>query len=120
MIRYIILLLFFGLPLCGLQAQEFTLSGRVVATNESPIELASVSCLSQGKATMTDLKGRFSLTLHSADSVAIKFSMIGYKSKIRILRRPRGRPSSWELLRRYWLAAPLQVVPTDYIRLNQV
>ena len=80
MIRYIILLLFFGLPLCGLQAQEFTLSGRVVDTNESPIELASVSCLSQGKATMTDLKGRFSLTLHSADSVAIKFSMIGYKS----------------------------------------
>ena len=55
MIRYIILLLFFGLPLCGLQAQEFTLSGRVVDTNESPIELASVSCLSQGKATMTDL-----------------------------------------------------------------
>ena len=91
MIRYIILLLFFGLPLCGLQAQEFTLSGRVVDTNESPIELASVSCLSQGKATMTDLKGRFSLTLHSADSVAIKFSMIGYKSKIRILRRPRGK-----------------------------
>src|SRR5574344_96463 len=91
MIRYIILLLFFGLPLFGLQAQEFTLSGRVVDTNESPIELASVSCLSQGKATMTDLKGRFSLTLHSADSVAIKFSMIGYKSKIRILRRPRGK-----------------------------
>src|SRR5574344_3131745 len=91
MIRYIILLLFFGLPLFGLQAQEFTLSGRVVDTNESPIELASVSCLSQGKATMTDLKRRFSLTLHSADSVAIKFSMIGYKSKTRILRRPRGK-----------------------------
>lgn len=91
MIRYIILLLFFGLPLCGLQAQEFTLSGRIVDTNDSPIELASVSCLSQGKATMTDLKGRFSLTLHSADSVAIKISMIGYKSKTRILRRPRGK-----------------------------
>ena len=91
MVRNIILSLLFCLPLCSLQAQEFTLTGRVVDTNDSPIELASVSCLGQGKATMTDLKGHFSITLHSADSVAVKFSMIGYKSKTRILRRPRGK-----------------------------
>ena len=91
MVRNIILSLLFCLPLCSLQAQEFTLTGRVVDTNDSPIELASVSCLAQGKATMTDLKGHFSITLHSADSVAVKFSMVGYKSKTRILRRPRGR-----------------------------
>ena len=91
MVRNIILSLLFCLPLCSLQAQEFTLTGRVVDSNDSPIELASVSCLAQGKATMTDLKGHFSITLHSADSVAVKFSMIGYKSKTRILRRPRGK-----------------------------
>lgn len=91
MLRNIILSLILCLPLCGIKAQDFTLTGRVVDSNDSPIELASVSCLSQGKATMTDLKGRFSLSLHSADSVAIKFSMIGYKSKTRILRRPRGK-----------------------------
>lgn len=91
MVRNIILSLLFCLPLCSLQAQEFTLTGRVVDSNDSPIELASVSCLAQGKATMTDLKGHFSITLHSADSVAVKFSMVGYKSKTRILRRPRGR-----------------------------
>ena len=91
MLRNIILLLIICLPFCELQAQDFTLSGRVVDSNDSPIELASVSCLSQGKATMTDLKGRFSITLRSADSVAVKFSMIGYKSKTRILRRPRGK-----------------------------
>lgn len=91
MVRNIILSLLFCLPLCSLQAQEFTLTGRVVDTNDSPIELASVFCLGQGKATMTDLKGHFSITLHSADSVAVKFSMIGYKSKTRILRRPRGK-----------------------------
>ena len=91
MVRNIILSLLFCLPLCSLQAQEFTLTGRVVDTNDSPIELASVSCLGQGKATMTDLKGHFAITLHSADSVAVKFSMIGYKSKTRILRRPRGK-----------------------------
>ena len=91
MLRNIILALILFLPLCSLQAQEFTLTGRVVDSHDSPIELASVSCLSQGKATMTDLKGHFSISLRSADSVAVKFSMIGYKSKTRILRRPRGK-----------------------------
>ena len=91
MLRNIILALILFLPLCSLQAQEFTLTGRVVDSHDSPIELASVSCLSQGKATMTDLKGHFSISLRSADSVAVKFSMIGYKSKTRILRHPRGK-----------------------------
>lgn len=31
------------------------------------------------------------MQLHSADSVVIKFSMIGYKAKTRVLRRPRGK-----------------------------
>jgi len=31
------------------------------------------------------------MTLHTADSVVVRFSMIGYKSKIRMLRRPRGK-----------------------------
>lgn len=72
-------------------AQTFTLQGRVTDENNDPIEFASVSCLKQGKMTMTSLKGEYSMQLHSADSVVIKFSMIGYKSKTRILRRPRGK-----------------------------
>lgn len=72
-------------------AQTFTLHGRVTDENNDPIEFASVSCLKQGKMTMTSLKGEYSMQLHSADSVVIKFSMIGYKTKTRILRRPRGK-----------------------------
>lgn len=72
-------------------AQTFTLQGRVTDENNEPIEFASVSCLKQGKMTMTSLKGEYSMQLHSADSVVIKFSMIGYKAKTRILRRPRGK-----------------------------
>lgn len=72
-------------------AQTFTLQGRVTDENNDPIEFASVSCLKQGKMTMTSLKGKYSMQLHSADSVVIKFSMIGYKAKTRILRRPRGK-----------------------------
>ena len=72
-------------------AQTFTLQGRVTDENNDPIEFASVSCLKQGKMTMTSLKGEYNMQLHSADSVVIKFSMIGYKAKTRILRRPRGK-----------------------------
>lgn len=72
-------------------AQTFTLHGRVTDENNEPIEFASVSCLKQGKMTMTSIKGEYSMQLHSADSVVIKFSMIGYKAKTRILRRPRGK-----------------------------
>lgn len=71
-------------------AQTFTLRGRVADESNNPIELASVSCLSQGKATVTSLKGEFKLTLHSADSVAVTFSMLGYRSKTRVLRNPKG------------------------------
>lgn len=78
---------------CILQttAQSFTLQGRVTDDKNNPIELASVSCLAQGKATMTSFKGEFQLTLQSADSVVVKFSMIGYKAKTRVLRHPKGK-----------------------------
>lgn len=71
------------------QAQTFTLSGRVIDENNDPVEFASVSCPKQGKMTMTSLKGDYSLQLQSADSVEIRFSMVGYKTKVRTLRRPR-------------------------------
>lgn len=73
------------------QAQTFTLSGSVIDENNDPVEFASVSCPKQGKMTMTSLKGDYSLQLQSADSVEIRFSMIGYKTKVRTLRRPRGK-----------------------------
>lgn len=72
-------------------AQDFTLTGRVTDEHDNPVELASVTCLAQGKATMTNLRGEFSMQLTSADSVVVRFSMIGYKAKTRVLKRPRGR-----------------------------
>lgn len=72
-------------------AQSFTLTGKVIDENNDPVEYASVSCAKQGKMTMTALNGTYSLQLQSADSVEIRFSMIGYKTKVRVLRRPRGK-----------------------------
>ena len=70
---------------------DFMLTGKVMDDDMNPVELASVSCIAQGRATMTNMRGEFSLSLISTDSVVVKFSMIGYKSKTRVLRRPRGR-----------------------------
>lgn len=72
-------------------AQTFTLQGRVADKDNNPIELASVAVVAQGKMTMTNLKGEYSITLHSADSVVVRYSMIGYRSKTRVLRNPRGK-----------------------------
>ena len=72
-------------------AQPFTLTGKVIDENNDPVEFASVSCAKQGKMTMTALNGTYTLQLQSADSVEIRFSMIGYKTKVRVLRRPRGK-----------------------------
>lgn len=82
-----------ALLLCATTAwtQTFTLQGKVSDQEGNPIELASVSVLSQGKLTMTNLRGEYSMTLNSADSVIVKFSMVGYKAKTRVLRRPRGK-----------------------------
>ena len=71
-------------------AEDFTLKGKVVDEEGSVMELASVTCLEQGKLTMTNLKGEFSITLHSADSVTVKFTMVGYKPRVRTFKKPKG------------------------------
>lgn len=86
---YITLLML--LCVISIKAQTFTLQGKVTDSNMSPVELATVSVIEQGKMTITNLKGEFSIQLRSADSVVVRFSMVGYKTKTRVLRRPRGK-----------------------------
>lgn len=73
-----------------LKAQSFTLSGKVSDDDGNAIELATISCLEQGAVTMANLKGEYSLKLQSADSVVVKFSMVGYQTRTRVLRNPKG------------------------------
>ena len=84
-----ILLLLMGSTM--MHAQSFTLSGTVSDEEGNAIELATVSCLEQGAVTVANLKGEYSLTLKSADSVVVKFSMIGFQTRIRVLRNPKGK-----------------------------
>ena len=74
-----------------MMAQGFTLQGRVTDSDNNPVELAIVSVVKQGKVALTSLKGEFSMQLQSADSVVVKFSMIGYKTKTHVLRHPKGK-----------------------------
>ena len=67
------------------------LQGRVTDSEMNPVELATVAVVQQGKMTMTNLKGEFSMKLQSSDSVVVRFSMVGYKTKTRVLRRPKGK-----------------------------
>ena len=90
--RMLILLLLF-VTSTSIGAQDFVLHGKVFDDDNNPVELATVSCLGQGKVTMTNMKGEYTLTLSSADSVVVRFSMIGYKAKERVLRKPKGRQS---------------------------
>ncbi|MGI6223992.1 MAG: TonB-dependent receptor [Prevotella sp.] len=89
--RRIAIIIILAVACLTAHAQTFTLQGRVTDQDMNPVELATVSVLAQGKATFTSLKGEFSMQLQSADSVVVKFSMIGYKTKTRVLRHPRGK-----------------------------
>lgn len=75
----------------NLCAQSFVLQGKVMDEEMNPLELATVAVVNQGKISMTNLKGEFSLQLNSSDSVVVRFSMVGYKTKTRVLRRPKGK-----------------------------
>ena len=88
--RLMLLLIAWTMSIAAI-ADDFTLKGKVVDEEEHALEFVTVMCPSQGKVTMTNLKGEFNLDLHSADSVEIRFSMIGYAPRKRVCRNPKGK-----------------------------
>nr|WP_139261624.1 TonB-dependent receptor [Xylanibacter ruminicola] len=72
-------------------ADDFTLKGKVIDEEGRALELVTVSCAAQGKVTMTNLKGEFSIGLHTADSVEVRFTMVGYGVRKRLFRKPKGK-----------------------------
>ena len=71
-------------------ADGFTLKGKVVDEDGQELELVTVSCLAQGKVAMSNLKGQFTIDLESRDSVEVRFSMVGYGTRKRVFRHPKG------------------------------
>ena len=88
--KLILLIISIGFVL-NIDAQSFLLHGRVLDAGNNPIEFASVSVVNQGKFALTSSKGEFSMSLFSTDSINVKFSMIGYKTKTKTLIKPKGK-----------------------------
>ena len=95
-------------------ADSFTLKGKIVDEEGNPVEMASVTCLEQGKVTIASLKGEFSIVLQSADSVVVKFSMVGFKTRSRTFRNPKGTQTV--LMTLYQQEALQEVVVTEQRR----
>ena len=75
----------------NITADDFTLKGKVIDEEGNALELVTISCAAQGKITMSNLKGEFSISLNTADSVEVKFTMVGYGVRKRVFRRPKGK-----------------------------
>lgn len=71
--------------------QTATISGTVTDDEHRPLEFATIKVEGQATGAVSDLEGNYSVTVQSADSVVIVYSMIGYHTRKRTLRNPRGK-----------------------------
>lgn len=71
-------------------AQRVTVKGVVRDEHGAPIEVANILVERQLIGATTNLKGEYSLSFESADSVVIVYSMIGYQTRKKRLTRPSG------------------------------
>lgn len=74
-------------------ARNVKIGGIITDENGNPIELATIRLEGTAIGTVSNLKGKYSLTFQSADSVTVIFSMIGYQTRKRTLVRPKGNIS---------------------------
>lgn len=92
MIKYcsFIALLLFILPVTVFAQKTAKISGIVMDQDNNPIEIANVRVQGGITSTVTDLKGRYSITVTSKDSVVLIYSMLGYNTRKRVLKNPKG------------------------------
>ena len=65
--------------------------GTITDDEHQPIEIANVKVEGQMAGTVSDLEGNYSVTVQSEDSVVLTFSMIGYQTRKRTLKKPQGK-----------------------------
>ncbi|MDR0864533.1 MAG: TonB-dependent receptor [Candidatus Symbiothrix sp.] len=93
------------LSVCSVHAQRVKLSGTVSDPAGLPIELAVVQVKGTINGTLTDEKGKYSLSIAKNDSVTIVFTCLGYNRKEVSIEDPQEdrilnvqmRPQSYEL-----------------------
>lgn len=86
----LIALLLFTIPSTIVAQKTAKISGIVMDQDNNPIEIANVRVQSGINSTVTDLKGHYSITVTSKDSVVLIYSMLGYNTRKRTLKKPKG------------------------------
>ncbi|MDY5388646.1 MAG: carboxypeptidase-like regulatory domain-containing protein, partial [Muribaculaceae bacterium] len=80
--------------ICGLcfsaKADNVRISGKVVDSEDKPIEFATVRVANSAIGTNTDLKGNYSLSMAQKDTLEVIYSCIGFKAVHHKLIRPKG------------------------------
>lgn len=66
------------------------ISGMVTDEDGSPLEIVNIHVEKQLTGTVSDLKGHYSITVGSRDTVVLVYSMLGYQTRKKILRNPSG------------------------------
>ena len=97
--RFFLLLLSLLLCAANMSAQQeeepadtakVHLKGKVSDEHQDPIPLCQVRIEGQPFGTTASLEGQYNLTFQTADSVVVVYSMMGYETRRRILKKPRG------------------------------
>ena len=84
------ILLFMLCSCLMMMAEEVTLKGRVTDKSGDGVALCLVRIEGQMAGTTANLKGEYSFTFQSADSVWVVYSMMGYGTRRRLLVKPKG------------------------------
>ncbi len=75
----------------GISAQKTAkISGIVLDQDNNPIEIVNVRVQGHIAGTVTNLKGHYSLNVTSKDSVVLVYSKLGYNTRKRLLKNPKG------------------------------
>lgn len=86
------IILFFVSAFCFFQAwaENVTISGKVVDSDDKPIEFGTVQIKNTSVGTNTNLDGVYSLSVAAKDTLDVVFSCIGYKTVNQRLIKPKG------------------------------
>ena len=70
------------------ESKQCVIRGLITDDKRAPVELAQVRIEGTTHGTLSDLKGHYSLSCPSADSLVIIFSQLGHETRRRTLRNP--------------------------------
>lgn len=71
-------------------AENVRISGKVIDSEDKPIEFATVRVANSAIGTNTNLKGDYDLSVASKDTIEMVFSCIGFKTVQHTLVKPKG------------------------------